>query len=167
MNNPYPVKIPQSLQLTIPFTIKPDSLLGVHLKYWSIPYVLVLISIIFTGFLLPAYALYLLIPVIGSVGFVIWTVRSSRMNSLSLTAESLVLVKNGVTQTISMTDLALVEWGLTFAGSRLYYTLFIKNINGEIEWKLSVLNGWNTRALRTVYTSVPVQHQGRQDVQPF
>ena len=66
-----------------------------------------------------------------------------------------------------MSDLASVEWGLMYAGARLYYILHIKNKAADIHWKFSVLYFWNTRELRTVYTSVPAEYQGVQDVQPF
>jgi len=170
MNTPdkkYIVGTPASLPLSVPFTIKPNSFYGIHVKYWILPLILALAGVAYCMLTFPDVALYFLFPIVALAGFIFWLVRTNQKNSLTLTADAITYVKNGVPQVITMTDLATIEWGLMFAGARLYYVLHVKNKTGDIHWKLSVLNFWNTRQLRTVYTSVPAQYQGAQDIQPF
>jgi hypothetical protein len=166
---PYKVDIPKSLPLPIPFTIKQNSFYGIHLKYW------VLIAIPAT--ILSLISLYplvsglnfliLLLPAFGGIGLLLWVFLSRKKTSLTVSADAITYTKNGIAQVLQFADLSTVEWGLMLAGAKFYYVLYIKNKAGDINWKLSVLNFWNTRELRTVYTSVPAQYQGRQDVQPI
>jgi len=163
----YVVKKPASLPLTVPFAIRPNSIYGVHVKYWLLVELIFVGAIIYVSSIVGIYSLFLLAPLLGVLGLIGLVGWMNRKNSLTVTTDSITYVKNGVTQVIPMTDLASVEWGLMYAGTRLYYVLHVKNKAGDIHWKFTVLYFWNSRELRTVYTSVPAQYQGAQDVQPF
>ena len=166
---PYHIDIPPSSPLTVPFTIKQNSLYGVHVKYYML---VVIPSTIFSLiYLYPIVTglnfLFLFLPVLGGIGWLVWILLARHKTSLTVTADAITYTKNGTVQVLPFTDLSTVEWGVMYGGTRLYYVLYIKNKTGDINWQFSVLYFWNTRELRAVYTSVPAQYQGAQDVQPI
>lgn len=165
----YKIPIPPSAPLTVPFTIKQNSLYGVHMKYYVIVAIPATILSLISLYPLVSgiYFLILLLPVFGGIGLLVWLFLSRYKTSLTVTADSISYAKKGVTQVLPFADLSTVEWGVMFAGPRLYFVLYVKNKTGDINWKFSVLNFWNTKELRAVYTSVPSQYQGAQDVQPL
>ena len=157
-------KNPSPLQLSIPFTIRPNSFYGVHVKYWIFPWIILIAATIFCMVIFPDYRLYFIIPIIASVLFYIWIYRSHKLNALTISNQSLSLMKNGVVQEMTFDDLATVSWGLMYAGGRTYWVLAIENKTKDVKWQLSPLYFWNNRELRTVYTSMPKQFQGPEDL---
>ena len=144
----------------LPLTVKPNSVWGIHIKYLTAVWIIVLIACIAIIIASDAiYGMYILIPLVISALFAIWFTWYRRNNAFTVTKDGYVYLKGGKEMALPLTDLGEMHLRIARTTRYAFLEIYITNKSKDIKWYISTNKFWNRNDLRAIYNATPVEYR--------